>query len=538
MKSDHLTLTTQTKLTLDETQQAFFDAYAILFCRAKRRYTALQQRGELKGLSRKAIRHTVRADALAYRQFKGVESAVKGMIESRKSNAKNYIANINSKLKSRTKRLKKAKNRLTSPRPTDDVAQLSASVYQQQRGINILNDRMTTLKQGNPSFCFGGKPLLRERHTLHSDIEIADWQRRWHDARHDEFVLVGSSDESYGNQNCQLVPQVDDGFIAHLRVPPALEQQFGTHIQCPLSLRYCQDDVLATITHGNAPLSYRFKRKNGIWYVYITFRVQPVEKVTWRKQGALGVDVNADHLALTLITGDGNFKGKWTVPLPLRGKTTDQRNDIIGHAIKRCTDLSLYHGVPIIIESLDFTKKKAALDKAFPEQARMLSALAYGKIKQGFDSRCAKYGIELIKINPMYTSQLGELKYQGRYGLTRHHSAAMVIARRGLGFKESCPRVLFQFNNGSIRLHHSQDLMSGGRDKYGITVIEANKRAMKARTGFVLDTETLFSSLEENNVSVKRLSTMLYQHVQTCRGTAYHDWMTTLRIEQKSRDQV
>ena len=537
-KTEHHILTTQVKLPLNEQQAAAFDAYATLFCRAKRRYTALMQRGKLVGLKRSQIRDAVCGSDLAYRQFKGVESAVSGMIESRKSNNKNYITNIESKISNRQKRLKKSLNRLLSPRPADDVPQLAAGYYQQQRGIDVLQGKLLMLKSGEVSFCFGGKRLLRERHELSSETDIQDWQQRWYEARHDEFVLVGSSDESWGNQNCQVVPQDDGSLIAHLTMPPALEKQFGKRQQFSVPLRYYRDEVTAALLNGGSPFTYRFKRQNGAWYVFISFRLTKQEIVTWRTHGALGVDVNADHLAATLITADGNFRGSWTMPLPLRGKSTAQRNDIIGNAVKACTELALKNGVPIVIEDLDFTKKKRALDKTFPAQARMLSALAYGKIKQCFISRCARFGIELIKVNPAYSSQLGELKYQDRYGLSRHHAAALVIARRGLGIKESSPKTLFQFNNGLVRLHYSQDLMSGGRDKLGKTIIDAKNRAMKARDGYVLDAGNVLTALAANTISVKRLSAMLNRHDQRCGGKQFQPLLTKLRIEQKLSDQV
>lgn len=535
MQKDHIVLTTQTKLELDETQKVALDAYARLFCQSKRKLTALIQRGALTGLKRKEIRDQVCGNALAYRQFKGVESAVSGMMESRKANNKNYIVNTESKIKNRTKRLNKSLNRLKSPRPTDDIAELRSNIYQQQRGINILQDKLMKLKSGAMSFCFGGKKLLRERSELGRDAtpyEIAEWRQRWDDARHDELVLVGSSDESYGNQNCQLVPQNDGTSIAFLRLAPALEAEFGTHIQILLNIRFYHDEVLAAASNGGTPLTYRFKRKNDQWYVYISFRKTGTEMFTSKSLGALGIDLNADHLAVTLITGDGNYKQSWTMPLPLSGKTTEQRSDIIGNAVKECTDLAERFGVPVIIEDLDFSKKKRALDKAFPKQARMLSALAYNKLKQSFISRCARLGIELVKVNPAYTSQLGGIKYEQRFGLSRHHSAAMVIARRGLGFKESCPKRIININNGSIRLLHSQDLMNVRAGKFGKTVVDRFNRALKAHGGYVLDTDTMFNALAENGISVERLSGMLYHHVQKTPDKDYLALLTKLRIEQ------
>ncbi|MBU2899384.1 hypothetical protein [Vibrio hepatarius] len=108
--------------------------------------------------------------------------------------------------------------------------------------------------------------------------------------------------------------------VAHLRLPPAIEAIHGTHLAIPFNLHYYRDEVFSALINGGSPLTYRFKKKSGTWYVYINFRFSKKETVTWRSQGALGVDLHADHLAATFISHDGNYHGSWTFPLPLRGK--------------------------------------------------------------------------------------------------------------------------------------------------------------------------------------------------------------------------
>jgi uncharacterized small protein (DUF1192 family) len=46
----------------------------------------------------------------------------------------------------------------------------------------------------------------------------------------------------------------------------------------------------------------------------------------------------------------------------------------------------------------------------------------------------------LIKVNPAYTSVIGKLKYAPIYRIDKDVASAYVIARRGLGFKESLPK--------------------------------------------------------------------------------------------------
>jgi cell division ATPase FtsA len=49
-------------------------------------------------------------------------------------------------------------------------------------------------------------------------------------------------------------------------------------------------------------------------------------------------------------------------------------------------------------------------------------------------------GIQVIKVNPAYTSIIGKLKYAPLYNIDKDTAGAYVIARRGLGFKERLPK--------------------------------------------------------------------------------------------------
>ncbi|MEX1406185.1 IS200/IS605 family accessory protein TnpB-related protein, partial [Hydrogenibacillus schlegelii] len=55
-----------------------------------------------------------------------------------------------------------------------------------------------------------------------------------------------------------------------------------------------------------------------------------------------------------------------------------------------------------------------------------------------------KHGIALINVPAAYTSLIGFFKYAETYGLNAHQAAALVIARRALGFKEKVPKGLLQ----------------------------------------------------------------------------------------------
>ena len=66
----------------------------------------------------------------------------------------------------------------------------------------------------------------------------------------------------------------------------------------------------------------------------------------------------------------------------------------------------------------------------------MLSAFAYAAFAQMIRGRCAREGVELMAVNPAFTSVIGQGKFARGYGLSVHRAAACAIARRALHFGE------------------------------------------------------------------------------------------------------
>ena len=66
----------------------------------------------------------------------------------------------------------------------------------------------------------------------------------------------------------------------------------------------------------------------------------------------------------------------------------------------------------------------------------MLSSFAYSAFQKKMNSKCNKEQVELITVVAAFSSLLGFYKYQG-LKISSHQKAALVLARRGLNFKES-----------------------------------------------------------------------------------------------------
>src|ERR1039458_3580676 len=97
---------------------------------------------------------------------------------------------------------------------------------------------------------------------------------------------------------------------------------------------------------------------------------------------------------------------------------------------------------PLVIEELDFRKKKAALEKENRRYARMLSSFAYRLTHTVIAARAFDAGIEVLKESAAYTSVIGKEKFADRYGISVHQAAALVIGRRVNGFSERLPSQL------------------------------------------------------------------------------------------------
>ena len=72
----------------------------------------------------------------------------------------------------------------------------------------------------------------------------------------------------------------------------------------------------------------------------------------------------------------------------------------------------------------------------------MNSQFVYATLLAMLERSCLRNGVEFVKVKPQYTSKIGLYKYCHQYGLDVHNGAALVIARRSHGFKESVPKLL------------------------------------------------------------------------------------------------
>ena len=134
--------------------------------------------------------------------------------------------------------------------------------------------------------------------------------------------------------------------------------------------------------------------------MFATTELPEVELSTDRRRGAIGVDLNADHLAVADTDASGNCINAWRVPLVTYGKNTNQAEALIGDAVASVVEYAKEVGKPVVIEKLDFRQKKAVLEGESRRYSRMLSSFSYGKVKAYFISRGYRQGVEVHQVKP------------------------------------------------------------------------------------------------------------------------------------------
>ena len=432
---------------------AALSAYAALYGKVQHKLFAVVAAGE-SAVSKKS--EYIEKHGIPARMFNAVRITLDGKVSAvRESQLV--------QLDSRRRRVSRAEKQVLEAEQGCQWRQ----VHEKRRRLSNLKFRLSGLEAdlaaGRVRLCFGSKKLWRKQYDLKANgyASREAWLAEWRDVRSDEFFVLGSRDETAGCQLCVATVNDDGTLTLRLRMPDSLAELYGKYLVVP-NVRFASghDVVLAALgsnteyavyrrKHGEKEaratrfgqaISYRFKRDAKGWRVFATTELPEVGITTDRRRGAIGVDLNADHLAVAETDASGNYVNAWRAPLVTYGKSNHQAEALIGDAVASVVEYARGAGKPLVIERLDFRQKKAVLEGESRRYSRMLSSFAYGKVKAYFLSRGCREGVEIIEVNPAYSSVVGRVKFMERYGLTVHQAAALVLARRYLGCSERIPR--------------------------------------------------------------------------------------------------
>lgn len=371
----------------------------------------------------------------------------------------NQIAQIKDRIKAKTKkakttlkqlerRIKKAFTRSDADKFQNELMGLKSKVTKIERLKRDL-ERLEATERLH--ICFGSRKLFNAQHHLEKNgyANHAQWCEDWQKKRSGRFYCVGKS-QLGGGTMMKVFPTEEIGiYTLQVTIPRPLIQKWGTHLHLRFQVSdrdgrtRCQN--LNYALECQKPITtqvFRREHKLDQWYVHLTTYVQFVPWVHTLERGCLGIDFNAESLSVTYVKPDGNiawcqdFSYKW------KGLTSGQRvaamRDLVVQIVRVAQSLSC----AIAIESLDFSKKKAKMSEESKLYNEMLSNLATSSFRDALLSRCQRQGVQLIKINPAFTSLIGMIKFMTRFGLNSGTAAAMVIARRAMRLSEKIPQCL------------------------------------------------------------------------------------------------
>jgi IS605 OrfB family transposase len=431
--TNEMILTYQTRLEINDEQDAILQHYANLLSTVERSLFAEVARGKTTASCKNQYLKDFNITA---RQFNACRVSLEGKIEACRKGQERAIDSLKQQIAALEQKIqhleKKPSKRLIS--------------HQKKRRREILRQRLASVeedfKQRRIKLCFGGKKLFNAQYYLEKNgfTSHAEWKSTWEASRNSEFFVLGSKDESSGNQTCTASLQSNGKLCLRLRLPKDLEEKHGKYIEIPdVVFAYGQQAILTALNHpeGQA-ISYRFKRDAKSWRIFVSTAIQKTDTISQEGIGAIGIDLNADHAACVETDRFGNPIKSEIFSWNSYGKTKGQLKAVTGDLCKEIVKWAKTTKKPIVIEKLDFRQKKLSLkEEEHKKFSRLLSSFAYGLFFLFLIARAYKAGIEIHRVNPAFTSIIGRINYAKRYGLSIHLAAALCIARRYQKFSES-----------------------------------------------------------------------------------------------------
>ena len=335
--------TYQTRPFIDDRLDRILTNEASLLSKVERKlYKDLHQKNKsLNELKSDYLKHF----GITARQFNSCRIKLEGKVKSGKELLKRNISLLEGKIKKLKKHVQKLKDPFKS--------------HQKKRRLFLLESRLKKLKkdreENKTRICFGSKELFQKQFHLEENgyLSHAEWKKDWTDARNSGFFIVGSKDETSGNQTCQL-RRAENSFAIALRLPNIFSEKTITIDN--ISFAYGEKEILQSLeenerrkklrlakkdySHFGKALNYLFKKDRKGWRVFVTLDKEMPELKSKNDFGKIGIDINANHIALSETDRFGNIVNKRTLRYSTYGKSKNESLAIIGDISKEIVEFA------------------------------------------------------------------------------------------------------------------------------------------------------------------------------------------------------
>ena len=307
---------------------------------------------------------------------------------------------------------------------------LRRKIIAKKAKLNRMRQKLDNLtyqiESGRLKLCFGTKKLLQQDYN------------RFVAQRDSQMSFVGGKDETACNQLLQLeYNRKDNQFRIQLRKDfGGYKSTSDKYAYGKVYFNHHKKYLISILRSKTSPLSYKIIKRNGRYYLHCTFEIHVDEFITRSDCGTIGLDFNKGFIALSETNKYGHLVR--TQILPYRFKSGDKTTTDLQGIANRAVKLARRTGRDICIEDLDFkTKKSKTESKQNKKYNEMLHSLAYRQFSDIVESVTYRNRVNLVKVNPAWTSWLARQKYCPNMKLNVHVGASYVIARRGQGFKDT-----------------------------------------------------------------------------------------------------
>lgn len=391
-------------------------------------------RNDLNKLLQERFSVTSRTASSAIYEVEGIISSALALIPL---NIKKLEARIDGKMKLiEKKRREMAKIHASRKTNTKRLGKLKFHIYNIHNSINRIKQKIETLEkqleERKPNICIGTKKLAR------NDIKA------FKQHRNSQINYIGKACDKQGNANFQM-QYVKKGNFFSMKV----RRDFGkwkedrnperfAYGKC--HFKYGGRQLRNAMCDNTSPVSVSVIKRNERYYLFVTVAISYESSaiVTRKEHGVIGIDFNKGFINICETDEKGNIVSieKMKYPFGKAGITNAGLADVIS----RVSEKAIETGKSIVAEDLSFerTKRKAkkAVTPTEKEKMRMLHSLPYSRYAQILENITFNKRIELIKVNPAYTSRTAEQKFCNQMKLNIHNGAAYMIARKGMGIKD------------------------------------------------------------------------------------------------------
>jgi IS605 OrfB family transposase len=289
---------------------------------------------------------------------------------------------------------------------------------------------------------FGGKRNFEKlcKHHLQGQ-RLEEVKKEWNERRKGRLVSIGHV-RSGGNPNIKFVLEDNE---THLLITSTRKREpIKTKVKRKVKSKKDKWIIFISmlLEKKKFPYTVELRKINGKIYGYVSFRIPTPETKITKDNGVIGIDINARpfHLAIAEVSKDGNLISYERIKLGyLNNFSKNKKNYEEWLVVHKIINIAKEKNKAIVIENIENLPKGKRGD-GNKKIRKILQKFSYKRILEKIERLCKLNGIEIIKVNPAYTSVQGKLKYSPQLNIDKDISGAYVIGRRGLGLEEKIPK--------------------------------------------------------------------------------------------------